>query len=241
MSKIFHPLVDGGNLIAASVDDVLERAITFVTQNRLPKRDPQLSRYEVVPDVAHDLVQSLEFLVPLVNNMITRYLLIETTDPNWSVLLHNHAGTRVDLALVRYLTEAFRTRGISWSCREHTLKMRRGELSGHPGGANFCTFEDGKLVRSIDCVYEGKTWRFAQFGTPYDFEAVERYVAPNKRDRLTCEMVRDYLHAFGVFPEEEEDFYEVTTDHPARGIKFVSDDPTINAWLDPAPLDAVKI
>jgi hypothetical protein len=238
MPNFFHPLLQGGNLIAASIEDIGDRAIAFLTDNRLPKREPQLSHYVRVPDVAPDVLQSLRFLLPLVNNMATRYLLIETKNPSWVLLIHNHAKVRADLGLVAHLTKVLQTRGMGWNCREHTLrKQRDGEVTGHPGGSNFYTYENGDLVRSIDCVYDG-TWRFAQHGAPYSFEHVARYMAPKRKDRLTCDMVKEYLNAFDVSPWETE-FYRVTKDHPARGLEFVSEDSSMLAWLDPVPLDSI--
>ena len=241
-----HVLLDGGNLIAGPLGETLDHMMAFLQEHRLPdpqhvmsflrgdvrpRRDHQLSRFERESKAAQDFAQMLRFLLPLNNNMPTRYLLAETTSPEWLVLVDNHARARVDRALTAYLTKVLRTRAIGWNCREHTLRQRDGELIGHPGGSNFYTQEDGSLVRSIDCVYEG-TWRFAQFGTPYDFEHVSRYKSPKKRGRLTCEMVKEYLAAFAVSPWEEG-FYRVTAEHPAQGVRFVSEDPSVNAWLDP--------
>jgi hypothetical protein len=219
---------------------VVDETLVFLNANRLPRREPQLSCFARMTDAGQSLEEALKFLVPLVSNMATRYLVTEAANPNWTLLLHNHATVRFDLALSCWLTQVSRTRAVGWYCQEHTLKRQRGsDFSGCPGGANFFIHADGILVRSIDSVYEGKTWRFAQFGTPYDFEQVAQYAAPRKKDRLTCTMVRDYLATLNLFPWEER-FYQVAAEHPARGIRFVSDDPTINAWLEPVALDQAR-
>jgi hypothetical protein len=229
----YHLLTCGGSLIEAPAERVVYEASVFLSANRLPQRNPQLSRYERIPDVARSLENALKFLVPMVSNMATRYLVTETANPSWTLLLHNHAKVRGDTALCGWLTQVLSTRAVGWCCQEHTLKKERGgELSGYPGGTSFDIHVNGEQVRSIACVYEGKTWRFAQFGTPYEFEEVARYAAPRKKDRLTCEMVRNYLAALGVFPWEQQ-FYRVDSEHSARGIRFVSDDPAMNAWLEP--------
>jgi hypothetical protein len=44
-------------------------------------------------------------------------------------------------------------------------------------------------------------------------------------------MVRDYLQEFELHPWNREFFCVIAT-RPAKGIRFVSDDPAVNAWLE---------
>ena len=55
---------------------------------------------------------------------------------------------------------------------------------------------------------------FHQSGEPFEFEQVERYSARLKRDRLTAEMLADYLGHFGL-PAPGDELAGSAIDEPA--------------------------
>ncbi|RSZ38320.1 hypothetical protein [Variovorax sp. 553] len=75
---------------------------------------------------------------------------------------------------------------------------------------------DGKPRRTVRVMKDDR-WDFFQEGTPLGFEQTERYASRLVRDRLTRDMVLDYLEAWGA-PVRNEAFWK--TNVPAA--TFVS-------------------
>lgn len=55
--------------------------------------------------------------------------------------------------------------------------------------------------RTVWVGYDGRRWRWQSSGEPETFEQVEAYTARRKADRLTRNMICDYMEAVGVHPE----------------------------------------
>jgi hypothetical protein len=91
----------------------------------------------------------------------------------------------------------------------HTLRKHQG---GRYGGVMLSVYgpeQPGKIgntVRALAAANDGGHWVFEQSGEPFPFEQLEQYQARRVRDRLTFEMLKDYLRHLGLVPFEE-DFY----------------------------------
>ncbi|RUR66846.1 hypothetical protein EJP67_07175 [Variovorax guangxiensis] len=64
---------------------------------------------------------------------------------------------------------------------------------------------DGKPRRMVRAMKDER-WEFLQEGSPLAFEQMERYASRLVRDRLTRDMVLDYLEAWGT-PVRDEAFW----------------------------------
>ncbi|MDP9601783.1 UNVERIFIED_ORG: hypothetical protein J2W38_001569 [Variovorax paradoxus] len=64
---------------------------------------------------------------------------------------------------------------------------------------------DGKPRRMVRAMKDDR-WDFFQEGSPFGFERTERYASRLVRDRLTRDMVLDYLEAWGA-PVRDEAFW----------------------------------
>ena len=68
--------------------------------------------------------------------------------------------------------------------------------------------------RSICSMNDGGRWIFEQSGDPYDFENLDAYERPRKRDRFTHELLVEYLRHLNVDPFMD-DFFVVSEETPA--------------------------
>lgn len=75
--------------------------------------------------------------------------------------------------------------------------------------------------RSICAANDSGRWVFEEFGEYYPFEQTERYIEKRKRDRFTCDMIRDYLREFGV-ELFSDDFLRVDAASPAVRLQRTS-------------------
>lgn len=53
-------------------------------------------------------------------------------------------------------------------------------------------------TRSLSATATDGRWEWFESGTPYEFEATERYTARRKRDRFDRELLLDYLEHLGI-------------------------------------------
>jgi hypothetical protein len=61
---------------------------------------------------------------------------------------------------------------------------------------------------------DGGRWIFHSTGTPFEFEHVDSYAKPKKKERFTRDMLCDYLAHFGMQPFSDS-FLCVAEDKPA--------------------------
>jgi hypothetical protein len=76
--------------------------------------------------------------------------------------------------------------------------------------------------RSIAAANDGGRWVFEEAGAPFEFERLDAYTAPRKRDRFTPELLKEYLGHFGIQPFED-DFLVIDATHPAVLLAQVQD------------------
>ena len=55
-----------------------------------------------------------------------------------------------------------------------------------------------RFRRAVYAVSDNGKWTFGDFGDPFDFERISTYSNRKVRDRLTPQMIRDYVAALGA-------------------------------------------
>lgn len=68
--------------------------------------------------------------------------------------------------------------------------------------------------RTVAAANDGGRWTFVQSGRPFEFEDLDAYAAPRKRDRLTRAHLQRYAAALGAHPFDEAS-YRVARTTPA--------------------------
>lgn len=64
--------------------------------------------------------------------------------------------------------------------------------------ANFLSqLEDFDTVRLVRAMKDGDRWEFFEIGRPLSFEEPKHYAARNKKDRITPEIIADYIARIG--------------------------------------------
>ena len=83
--------------------------------------------------------------------------------------------------------------------------------------------------RSISAANDGGSWVFDQYGEPFDFETVEDYKEPRKRDRFTKNHLIRYLSEFALRPFEDS-FYLISPESPAYLFENTTSGPDTNGY-----------
>ena len=132
-------------------------------------------------------------LVPI-RAPLSKYLLLGVDD--WTIMFTDGpAGT--DLGLIP--SRAARDLGVDITIR---AVVATDESDSFPG----CQFEvhsadsidAQRFRRAVYAVSDNGKWTFGDFGDPFDFERISTYSNRKVRDRLTPQMIRDYVAALGA-------------------------------------------
>jgi hypothetical protein len=81
-------------------------------------------------------------------------------------------------------------------------------------------------LRSVAAMNDGGPWVFDLSGTPFEFEQVDSYTKPKKKDRFTRDMLCDYLAHFGIQPFSDS-FLHVGESKPAVLLQQIRPTPPI--------------
>jgi hypothetical protein len=151
------------------------------------------------------LTELLSKLLPL--GYGTRWLLLETANPEWTAVMENTTG---DANFYYQLREHFSEgNGIpTVEVKDEPKNMKRipDEMArGRWGGRKLTVYDKAGYRRSID-LYHSEPWKFSHGGEPYEFEDVEQYSAPRPLDCFPHETLVHICRNLGLDPFEE-DFY----------------------------------
>jgi hypothetical protein len=84
------------------------------------------------------------------------------------------------------------------------LKFRVESLNRKYPGNLLCQFEDFETVRLVRAMKDGDRWEFFEIGKPLWFEDPGFYKARNKKDRITSQIIAEYIERLGYGSLENE-------------------------------------
>ena len=153
--------------------------------------DELSSRFTAIPADA-GLLDGLSLLLPL-ESPWSRILLVACGD--WTALVNNglHGGdsTAPGPAI---------SRALNVECVVASSVPRYGP--GHEATQLEVFGPDGRpplmYIRSLSATATDGRWEWYESGTPFEFEATERYTSRRKRDRFDRELLLDYLEHLGI-------------------------------------------
>jgi hypothetical protein len=141
---------------------------------------------------AADAVEPLAPSVPL-----SRYGLVPMGA--WTLLLSNGPlGTDVGLLPSQATRE--------WACVAIRAACSEDDEAEYPARILAVYGPDGEpplMSRRMVTAADDDGWVFEQFGDPFPFEQTDAYSRPRIRDRLTSEMLYEYLRQLGVPVDDE--------------------------------------
>ncbi|YCK83033.1 hypothetical protein M1D89_07320 [Arthrobacter sp. D3-18] len=151
------------------------------------------------------LTELLGKLLPL--GYGTRWLLLETANPEWTAVMENTTGdAHFDYQLRHHLSEGNGIPTIEVNDEPKNMKRIPDEMArGRWGGRDLKVYDEAGHRRSLS-LYHSEPWKFHHSGEPYDFEDVEQYSAPRALDCFPHETLVHICRNLGLDPFEE-DFY----------------------------------
>ncbi|MGR0159152.1 hypothetical protein [Paenarthrobacter nitroguajacolicus] len=151
------------------------------------------------------LTELLSKLLPL--GYGTRWLLLETANPEWTAVVENTTGdAHFQYVLRHHLSEVRKIPTIEVQDEPKNMKRLPDEMArGRWGGRNLTVYDEAGFRRSLS-LYHSEPWKFHHGGEPYDFEDVEQYSAPRALDCFPHETLVHICRNLGLDPFEE-DFY----------------------------------
>ncbi|MFF2843298.1 hypothetical protein [Paenarthrobacter sp. NPDC057981] len=151
------------------------------------------------------LTELLSKLLPL--GYGTRWLLLETANPEWTAVMENTTGNpHFQHALRYHLSEGEGIPTIEVEDEPKNMKRMPTEMArGRWGGRNLTVYDEAGFRRFLS-LYHSEPWKFHHNGEPYDFEDVEQYSAPRPLDCFPHETLVHICRNLGLDPFEE-DFY----------------------------------
>lgn len=158
---------------------------------------------------AHRLSGSLEnnllHLQPLTIGSHPRLLLTSTTTPDWTALFDAHARGQGVAQDVSIMAGKLKVRGYYVGC-----SLTSSVATNSLGGRHFRVLGPEQLlgeIRSIDLIENnpGK-WYFEVGGEVQPYENLDAYSNRRRTQRLTDDMLLDYIAAVGLHPWDEN-FY----------------------------------
>lgn len=126
-----------------------------------------------VESIDLSLVEALRKLEPLDMDMHSSVVLFLSTKSSWTACFDNGVKGGNATTFVGYLCEVLRCRGLV--CREFL-----------------------NIERDISLTNDISGWGFRATGSPQPFEQSDRYLARQKADRFTSEMLEEYCRALGI-------------------------------------------
>ncbi|NWL35161.1 hypothetical protein [Paenarthrobacter nitroguajacolicus] len=137
----------------------------------------------------------------------TRWLLLETTNPEWTAVMENTTGdANFYLPLQVHFPEARGIPIIEVEDEPKNMKRLPDEMArGRWGGRSLKIYDEAGKWRGLS-LYQSEPWKFHHGGEPYDFEDVEQYSAPRALDCFPHETLVHICRNLGLDPFEE-DFY----------------------------------
>ncbi|MDO5728422.1 MAG: hypothetical protein Q4P71_02205 [Actinomycetaceae bacterium] len=175
--------------------------------------DPRhFSKFEMIP-VTGGLEENLSLLEPFDGLILRRYLVTQTVNPQWSMIIGNHAPRGGGgPSKVRSLAEISKCEGLSVDLVRPVKNPETGY--GCLAACIFKYYPPNVPVRiSPPCFVHVSDqgnhrvqWHFEHSKEYFEFEDVEGYKARVKTDRFNPVKALEYCRHFGLDPFNE-DFY----------------------------------
>ena len=200
------PITSSMGFIQGRYLDVVEKFIAW--QEEISRLDGHIRRIKT-HEVNGDLRKAFFSILPFKKIQSNRSLFIPT-DSGWTAYVeNNYRGT--DPSVISYLPKALQSSSIWMVTIPHTWKRSGSVRSGQSGALLFVVYghEEGKwnnMIRSIRLEHDVGRWRFEELGNPLPFEDKRTVIKPGAKNRFTFEMLKRYMHNYGLRPFEE-DFY----------------------------------
>ncbi|WP_369744463.1 hypothetical protein [Paenarthrobacter sp. AMU7] len=135
-----------------------------------------------------------------------RWLLLETTNPEWTAVMENTRDTAHLWPLRGHFASVRGIPTVQVEDEPKNIKRMPDEPArGRWGGRTLTTYEKTGLRRFLS-LYNSEPWKFTQNGEPYDFENTEQYLLPRPLDCFPHETLVEICRNLGLSPFEE-DFY----------------------------------
>ncbi|GAA2856460.1 hypothetical protein [Paenarthrobacter ilicis] len=135
-----------------------------------------------------------------------RWLLLETTNPEWTAVMENTHDTSSRGPIGEHFAAA---RGLTTVQVEDVPKnikrMPDEPARGRWGSRNLTVYNENGFRRGLS-LEDFEPWRFSENGEPYDLEDTEQYSLPRPLDCFPHETLVDICRNLGLDPFEE-DFY----------------------------------
>lgn len=141
-------------------------------------------------------------LLPLQSPQPDRYLLLPTTNPEWTAIYDNYWKGTEPHSLTAALHDLVGYETIEVISIPHTITADR--MRGRYGCVAFI-YHHTTGERWVRVMNDGR-WRFTTVGDPLPFEDLSAYQRPRQRDRFTHTMLNDYLASLDLHPFST-DFY----------------------------------
>ncbi len=164
--------------------------ITKINEVLIKWQTPLVARNSnsiVSEEIIGDFNSAYEKLLPLTSGEIRRYLLIPTTSDWVGIMDNSWLGT--DRTCPSVLAKLLKTQHIFMICSPASEEFL----------VNYDRFIVDSLViiRSVGVMKENG-WKFQQFGTPLNFEQIEKYKNRVIKSRFTFDQLNEFLHHFKI-------------------------------------------
>ena len=161
-----------------------------------------------VTELNGTLPELFEKLLPL--DWSYRWLLLETSNPEWTAIVDNsRGGSNLHAALHMHFPDACGITTVEVEDEPRNIKRFDDEPGRGRWGSRTFTVHDKEGLKRFLSLSNFEPWKFNQNGEPYDFEETSKYEEPKTTDRFTHEMLVEYCRQLGLEPFED-DFYVPT-------------------------------
>ena len=199
----FRPITSTIGFIAAEPDATAETFVSWMGPIQA-KRNVTLQKQSL----RESLDNLLGRLLPLTSVERRRYLFVPTKS-QWTAFFDNgHRGTDA-FSVLSYLSKRIGARSCAVTAIRNDEPMQtvtRFDALGfeiyEPVDTDFLNYG-----RTLNLSNEDGKFVFTNRGTPFSFEDTSRYGLQNLRERLTPDILEEYLHQLGI-DVFDEDFYD---------------------------------
>lgn len=190
----FAPTTWSPGFLAAPIDATVDALSTWRVRTDGAAPDIRCLSDGLAPAIAQ--------LAPLTSAGRPRELLVGMVG-GWTAYFDCHVGGTDAVSAVSYLARVLGVRGVAIVARQPAPGAIWDRKM--PRSTQFQVFAPHQTqwlnyLRTVSADFDGRTWRFDEFGDPLPFEQVERYQRKAVRDRLDAALIEQYCRAIDLEP-----------------------------------------